>query len=125
MQKKDDSTMIMAVVLIAVGMLWLLRQLGDFPLFTGLHFHHLFTPFRHMFSGIGSILFSWQLILIITGIILIAGRRSAGIVLVALGSIFLLYQNFSHSPFLLFIPHTCAVGWYRIALIVKASLKIN
>jgi hypothetical protein len=125
MQKKDDSTMIMAVVLIAVGMLWLLRQLGDFPLFTGLHFHHLFSPFRHMFSGIGSILFSWQLILIITGIILIAGRRSAGIVLVALGSIFLFIKIF-HIPLFSssFLIPALLVG-IGIALIVKASLKIN
>lgn len=125
MQKKDDSRMILAIVLIVAGLLWLLRQADHFPFFANFHLHHFFTPFRHMFAGIGNILFSWQVFLILTGIVLLAGRRSSGIVLIVLGGILLLPEllHFSFLSLSFLIP-ALLIG-AGVVLIVKASLKIN
>lgn len=125
MQKKDDSRMVLAIILIAAGLLWLFRQAGQFPFFTNFPLHHFFIPFRHMFAGIGNILFSWQAFLILTGIVLIAGRRSAGIVVVVLGSIMLLPEllHFSYWSLSFLLP-TLLIG-VGVVMILKASLKIN
>ncbi len=125
MQKKDDSRMILAIILIAAGLLWLFRQAGQFPFFTNFQMHHFFIPFRHVFAGIGNILFSWQAFLILTGIVLIAGRRSAGIILVVLGGILLLSELLHFSFWSLsFLLPALLIG-AGIVMILKASLKIN
>lgn len=125
MQKKDDARMILAVVLIAAGLLWLFRQAGHLPFFVNFHFHHFLIPVRHLFAGIGNILFTWQIFLILTGIVLIAGRRSAGIILVVLGGIFLLpgLLHFSFLPLSFLFP-ALLIG-AGVVLILKASLKIT
>lgn len=125
MQKKDDSRYVIAVILIAAGLIWLFRQSGHLHFFPVVHINHFLIPFRPMFFGIGNILFSWQVLLICTGIVLIAGRRSAGIVLVVLGCIFLLPKllHFSYLSFSFLLP-ALLIG-AGIVLILKASLKIN
>ncbi len=125
MQKKDDSRTILAVVLIAAGVVWLFSRASHFPFFAHIHLHQFFIPFQHMFAAIGNTLFSWQVVLIITGIVLLAGRRSAGIVLVVLGGIFLLPEilHFSFWSLSFLIP-ALLIG-AGIILIIKASLKIN
>lgn len=92
--KKDNSRTVLAIVLIIAGMLWLLKRVG-------IHFHfphfnpdNLFYPFRHAFWGWGHLLFSWQMVLIIVGVILLAGKRSAGLVLVIIGAVFILPKLF-------------------------------
>ena len=121
--QKDNTRLILALVIIGIGFIWLLQKASSafnisIPWFT----HHLFT-FRPMFMTLGNIIFSWQLILILVGIILLAGRRSSGIVLIILGGLFLI-------PKLLVFPiHTIpfliplvliAVG---VILIVKADRR--
>ncbi len=125
MQKKDDSRMILAVILIAAGVVWLIRQVGHFPFFAHFPLQQLIIPFRQMFSAIDNTLFSWQMIIIFTGIILLAGRRSAGAILIVLGGIFLLPEilHFSFWSLSFLIP-ALLIG-AGIVLILKASLKIN
>lgn len=125
MQKKDDTRLILAVILIAAGAIGLLRQADHFPFFTNNLFHHFVMPFRHMFSFLGNTFFSWQMILIVTGFVLLAGRRSAGWILIVAGGVFLLPELFHLSlwSFSFLIPALLiATG---VILIVKASLKIN
>lgn len=125
MQKKDNSRLILAVVLIAAGVVWFLRQVFHLPLFGHIHLHQFLMPFNHMFGAIGHTLFSWQMVLIITGIVLLAGRRSAGIILIVLGALFLL-PELLHISFwsLSFLIPALLIG-AGIVLIIKASLKIN
>lgn len=117
--------MILAVVLIAAGMVWLFRQAGQFPFFAHIHLHQFLMPVRQMFAIINNTFFSWQMVLIITGIVLLAGRRSAGVVLIVLGGIFLLPEilHFSFWSLSFLIP-ALLIGT-GIVLILKASLKIN
>jgi hypothetical protein len=121
--QKDNTRLIVALVIIGIGFIWLLQKATSafhisIPWFT----HHLFT-LRPMFMNVGKIIFSWQLILILVGIILLAGRRSSGIVLIILGGFFLIPKLLAfpiHTiPFL--IPLVLiAVG---VTLIIKADRR--
>jgi len=95
--EKNNSKVVLAWVLIGFGVIWILRKIGiyfDIPHF---YFQNIFFPFRNMFHGLFNFIFSWQLVLIIVGLILMAGKRSSGIVLIVIGGIFML-------PKLFFIP---------------------
>ncbi len=92
--KKDNSTMVFAVVLIVVGGIWLLRKAGIFFNFPHIHLGDIFYPFRQIFSHFGGFIFSWPMILILVGLLLLAGKRSFGIVLIVIGGIFILPRLF-------------------------------
>lgn len=88
--QKDNSRQILAYILIGVGSLWLIRRIGfyfDFPFHV---FQNIFEPFRQVFHRIGDFVFSWQMVLIIVGAVLLAGKRSAGLILIIIGAIFIL-----------------------------------
>lgn len=88
---ENNSNGVLALILIIVGGLWLLKQIG----FPGLHLSDMIMPMRHVMHGFGRFIFSWQIILIIIGLILLAGKRSnSGIVLIAIGGLFLLPRIF-------------------------------
>jgi len=96
--QKDNSRTILALLLIAVGVIWMLRKIGLYINFPEIPWNYVFSPIRPIFHSIGDFIFSWQVILIIVGLILMAGRRSTGIVLVVIGGIFLI-------PKIFFMPH--------------------
>jgi hypothetical protein len=94
-ESNKNSNSILAIILIVLGGLWLLRQLGIYFDFPQLHFSHLIFPFRNFFYGYGHFIFSWPVILIIIGLILLAGKRTtSGTVLVVIGGLFLLPKIF-------------------------------
>lgn len=95
--KKENSKVILAFILIGIGSLWLLRKIGFYIEFPTIYWEHIFFPIRDFFHGWGRFIFSWPMILIIVGAILAAGKRSAGIVLIVIGSVFLL-------PKIIFVP---------------------
>ena len=104
--QNDNSKLILAFVLIGIGVIWILRKIGlyfDIPHF---YFQNLFFPFKDLFHSLFGFIFSWPMILIIVGLILIAGKRSAGTVLIVVGGIFLLPKIFGiHGiTFSLFFP---------------------
>lgn len=96
--RRDNSRKILAFALIGIGMLLVLRKIGVYFNFPEIHFNNFFFPFRPIFHNLGSFIFSWQVIFIIIGLILMAGRRSSGIIFVVIGGIFLI-------PKILFLPH--------------------
>lgn len=88
--QNNNSKVVLAWVLIGIGIFWILRKIGfyfDIPHF---YFHHIFFPFKNLFHDFTHIIFSWQVVLIMVGLILMAGKRSSGIVLIIIGGIFLL-----------------------------------
>lgn len=95
--KNDNSRIILAIVLIAVGGLWLLRKMGFYIDFPAIHLHEIFFPVRNLFSGWGNFLFSWQMVFIVIGLLLLAGKRSVGLILIIIGGVFLI-------PKILFFP---------------------
>jgi len=96
--RRDNSRKILAFALIGIGMLLVLRKIGVYFNFPEIHFNNFFFPFRPIFHNLGSFIFSWQVIFIIIGLILMAGHRSSGIIFVVIGGIFLI-------PKILFLPH--------------------
>jgi hypothetical protein len=97
-QKKDNSRVTLAIVLIILGLVWLLNKIAPSLEIIGIQLKNLFIPFKHLFFNWSNFLFSWQVVLIIIGIVLLAGKRSFGIVLIVLGGLFLV-------PKILVFPH--------------------
>ena len=90
-----NSNIVLAVILIVIGGLWLLRQMGIYIDFPRIHLHDLFFPIRNLFRDFWHFVFSWQIILIVIGLILLAGKRSTGgLVLIIIGGLFLLPEIF-------------------------------
>ncbi len=92
--ENSNSRVVLAFVLIGIGSIWLLRKLGLHFELPQIFLQNFFFPFKNMFHDLTHFIFSWQMILIIVGLILMAGKRSAGVVLIAIGGIFLLPRIF-------------------------------
>ena len=92
--ENSNSRVVLAFVLIGIGSLWLLRKIGIYIEWPNFYLQNIFFPFKNMFSDLAHFIFSWPMILIIVGLVLMAGKRSAGIVLIVIGGIFLLPKIF-------------------------------
>ncbi len=95
--KNNNSKVVLAYILIAVGVFWTLRQLGIYYEFPHFILENIFYPLRRLFHHVSRFIFSWPMILIIIGGVLLVGKRSAGFVLIIVGGIFIL-------PKIFFIP---------------------
>lgn len=92
----NNSKSILAIILIVIGGLWLLRQIGVYSEFPIFHIGEVFAPFRQALHGFWHFIFSWPILLIIIGLVLLAGKRSTpGIVLIVIGGLFLLPKIFT------------------------------
>lgn len=92
--KKDNSGMILAVFLILTGTFWALSELGfQFNL------EKIFAPFTWLFTRLGRIIFSWPMIVLIAGLVMVSGKRKSGWVLVATGGVFLMQKVFAFQVF--------------------------
>ncbi len=92
--KSDNSKLAIAVILIVIGVLWTLKEVG-----VNFHFEQIFAPFTWVFSRLGRIIFSWPMVLLIIGLLLVSGKHSWGWVLVALGGFFIIPRVFALQPF--------------------------
>jgi hypothetical protein len=119
--QKNNSRIAIAFILIGIGVLWILRKLGFYIDLPNINWHTVFAPFRHVFYGWGHFIFSWQVILIITGLILLAGKRSVGIVLIIIGGVFLIpkFFHFTGLTFSLILP-VLLIG-IGLAMVVKKT----
>ncbi|WP_346861584.1 hypothetical protein [uncultured Draconibacterium sp.] len=107
---KENSRETLALVLIGIGLFWILKQTGVFHHFGFFHLGDIFRPIRHAIQGVGHFIFSWPMILIVIGALLLAGKRSGGVVLLIIGGIFLL-------PKLIFISGATILILFPIILI--------
>lgn len=114
--RSDNSRIILAFVLIAIGGLWLLRKIGFYIDFPAIHLHEIFFPVRNFFAGWGNFLFSWQMVFIVIGLLLLAGKRSIGIVLIIIGGVFLI-------PKILFFP-PLTISFLLPALLIGVGIAI-
>ncbi len=92
-KENDNSRLVFAIVLIAIGLLWILRKLG---LYFNFHISisELLFPIKSLIHSLPPFIFSWPMILIIVGLILLAGKRSGGVVLIIVGGFFILPKIF-------------------------------
>jgi len=103
---RDQSRKVLAIFLIVIGFLWIARQSGIFYGYPFFHMNHVFAPVGRVFGSLAHLVFSWPMILILVGLVLMAGKRSAGLVLLIIGGIFLLPRLFlfSGAAIILFFP---------------------
>ena len=94
---KNNSRVIFAFVLIGIGVFWALKQLGIYYEFPQFILDNIFYPLRQVLYRFSHFIFSWPMIFIIIGGVLLAGKRSLGLVFIIVGGIFIL-------PKLFFIP---------------------
>jgi len=92
--KQDNSKLLIAVILIAIGALWTLKELG-----LNIHFEQIFAPFSWLFSRLGKIIFSWPMLLLVIGLVLVSGKHTGGWILAGLGGFFLLPRIFDFPSF--------------------------
>jgi hypothetical protein len=114
--RNDNSRVLLAIILIAAGGLWLLRKIGFYIEFPSIHLHEIFFPVQNFFAGWGDFLFSWQMVFIVIGLLLLAGRRSAGIVLIVIGGVFLIPKIMFFTPM--------AISFLLPALLIGAGIVI-
>lgn len=93
-QHKDNSKVVLAFILIGVGIFWALRKLGIYMEFPHFVWENIFYPLKNVFHRISHFVFSWPMILILIGGVLLAGKRSVGLVLVIVGAIFIIPKIF-------------------------------
>jgi len=111
-KKDNQSKMVLAVILIAVGIIWFISMIN-----IRFHLEEVFWPFFRLFGHIGKIIFSWPMILIMVGLVLVAGQRSGGWILVIAGGIFLL-------PRIVGIPHFPVSVIFPLILILAGGALI-
>jgi hypothetical protein len=111
---KNRSREVLAIVLIALGIFWLLGQLN-----VQFHLENLFRPFYQVFSHIGRVIFSWPLIFVLVGLVLIAGKRQVGWILIVLGGIFLIPKIFLIPDFSFSFIFPVILLFAGIAMLVK------
>lgn len=92
--QKESPRIIFAFVLIGIGIIWLLRKIGFYIEFPQIYLDNIFYPLKQLFHSWGHFIFSWQMVLILAGAILMAGKRSIGIVLLIVGIFFMLPKLF-------------------------------
>lgn len=104
--QQDNSRKILAIALIVFGFVLILKQSGAILEYPFIHLKTVFLPVQNAFQSVGHIIFSWPAIFVLVGLILMAGRRSVGVVLLVIGGIFLLPKLFfiSGAALLLFLP---------------------
>lgn len=120
-ESHHNSKNVLAIILIVLGGMWLLQELGVYINFPSFHFNELFFPFHSIFHNFWRLAFSWPVILIIVGLILMAGKRSrGGIILIILGGFFLLPRIFMLSGITAAVIFPVALIAVGIALIVRA-----
>lgn len=117
--QKEKSRETIALVLIGIGLLWILKQTGDFHFTPSFYLENIFAPIRNVFHGLGNILFSWPTVLIIVGIVLLIGKRSGGLALLIIGAIFLLPKLVLVSGVTLFLFFPLILIGFGIALVAK------
>lgn len=115
--QKNSSRETIALLLIGIGLLWMLKKSGAFFFLPDLDY--VFAPIRHAFHGLSHFIFSWPMLLIVIGLVLMAGKRTGGLVLLIIGAIFILPKIFVLSVGILFILFPLILIALGIALVTR------
>ena len=92
--QRNNSRLVLAVFLIGIGTLWALKKLGIHFDFLHVFWENIIYPLRHVFHEIGQIIFTWPMVMVFIGAILLAGKRSIGLVFIVVGGLFIVPKMF-------------------------------
>ncbi len=117
-QEKKSSGSFLGFVLIVIGVLWILKEIGWHIGLPGWHaIQQAGSSFMNIFH-FGAISVTWPVIILIVGLLLIAGRRLIGALLVCL-AVFLFLPHF------LIIPGILALLFFPVVLLVLGIILIS
>ena len=116
---KNNSKLIIALVLMIAGSIMLLRKLGLYFHFPVIQMQHIFYPLGELIHNWSNIILSWQMVCILVGFILLAGKRTFGLVLIIFGGIFLLPKLFFFAGLTLSVVAPLFLIIIGIALITR------
>lgn len=88
-RSKENPNVLLAIVLIVLGIFWLLMEAG-----LEQQIKTLMTPFSWMLSKLGRVIFSWPMIMLVSGLLLVRSRHLAGWVLAGIGMVYLIPRVF-------------------------------
>ena len=115
--ERKSSGSFLGTVLIIIGVLWVLKEIGWHIGLPGWHaVHHAATNFFNIFQ-VGAIAITWPVILLVVGVILLAGRRLIGTLLIVLAVVFLLPH--------LIIPGILAIIFLPVLLVIVGIILIS
>ena len=117
--QRSNSRETLALVLIGIGLLLIFKRTGVFHHFPFFHLDTIFAPIRNLFHNLGHFIFSWPMVLIVVGLVLMAGKRSGGLVLLIIGAIFILPKVFFFSVGTIFILFPILLIGLGIALVAR------
>jgi len=116
-ERKSGSSFL-GVVLIAIGVLWILKETGWHIGLPDWHsVHQAGSSFMNLFH-FGSISLGWPIIILIVGLLLLAGRRVFGALLVCL-AVFLFLPHFS------IISGIFALLFFPVVLLVIGIILVS
>jgi hypothetical protein len=118
--ENDNFRILLAAVLIFVGTIWMLSELGQI-----FHFQYLFEnillPVKKVFHGVTRAVFSWQMIIIIIGIILLSSKKHIGLVFLVIGVIFMVPRIFQWESFTYWLFFPMLIIGIGITMMVKSK----
>lgn len=117
-QARKSGGSFLGFVLIVIGVLWILKEIGwhiGMPGWDSVH--RAGASFMNLFH-FGALSLSWPVIILIVGLLLIAGRRVIGALLVCL-AVFLFLPHF------VIIPGILALLFFPVVLLVVGIILIS
>lgn len=108
----------LGTILIVIGVLWILKEIGWHIGVPGWHsIHQAGSSFMNLFH-FGALSLSWPVIILVVGLLLLAGRRVIGALLVCL-ALFLFLPHF------VIIPGILALLFFPVVLLVVGIILIS
>ncbi|WP_299580974.1 hypothetical protein [uncultured Sunxiuqinia sp.] len=115
-ERKSDGSFL-GTVLIIVGVLWILKEFGWHIGLPGWHaVREGMSNFFNIFH-VGAVSITWPVILLIVGVLLLAGRRLVGALLLVLAVLFVLPH--------VIIPGILTIVFFPIILVVVGIILIS
>ena len=115
-RERKSSGSLLGTVLIIIGLLWILKEFGWHIGLPGWHaVREGATNFFNIFH-VGAITITWPVILLIVGILLLAGRRLIGTLLIIVAVLFLLPH--------FIIPGILTILFFPVILLVVGIILI-
>jgi hypothetical protein len=117
--QKSNSAETIALVLIGIGLLLIVKEMGGLYFFPDINLHGIFSPIRNAIHNVGGFIFSWPMILIVIGLLLMSGNRKGGLVLLIIGAIFILPKIIVLSVGAMFVLFPLVLIALGIALVTR------
>lgn len=116
-RERKSNGSFLGIILVVIGILWILKEIGWHIGLPGWHAVREASSNLLNIFHVGAFTITWPVILLLVGVLLIAGRRLIGTLLIILAVLFLLPH--------LVIPGILAILFLPVILIVLGIILIS